>query len=311
MSDKKQKIILTVGLQGSGKDFWAKKMIDDNPGVYKRVNKDLLREMLDNSHWSKKNEEFVKKVRDFIVELSLKDGHNVIVSDTNFDPSHKERMEQISWQLGKLMGYDYQTEDTIRDPIADIEIKDFTDVPLTECIRRDALRPNSVGKKVILDTYKRYLMKPFKQLEQNNKLPKAIICDLDGSLCLKGDRDIYDESKIYLDIINQPVLEILKGLDSKTTIIFCSGRTDSCYEQTKKWIDDNVLRSLNNQRYLLLMRKTDDKRGDEIVKKEIYDNEIKGKYFIKFIIDDRKKVKRMWVNEGLFVLDVNQFDEEY
>ena len=37
----------------------------------------------------------------------------------------------------------------------------------------------------------------------------------------------------------------------------------------------------------------------------------KRKYNVRFVIDDRKRVKRMWVDEGLFVFDVNQTDEEF
>ena len=36
--------------------------------------------------------------------------------------------------------------------------------------------------------------------------------------------------------------------------------------------------------------------------KEIYDNELKGKYNIKFIVDDRDQVVKMWRSLGLTVL---------
>ena len=37
----------------------------------------------------------------------------------------------------------------------EIEFKDFF-IPLEECIRRDAMRPNPIGEKVIRETWKRY-----------------------------------------------------------------------------------------------------------------------------------------------------------
>ena len=45
-----KKVILTRGLPGSGKSTWAKQMLDEKPGHYKRINKDDLRAMLDNGH---------------------------------------------------------------------------------------------------------------------------------------------------------------------------------------------------------------------------------------------------------------------
>ena len=88
------KMIMTKGLPASGKSTWAKKMIDNNPGVYKRANKDDLRMMLDNSKWSKSNEKFVLQIRDEIILQSLVNGKHVIVDDSNFAPIHLERMKQ-------------------------------------------------------------------------------------------------------------------------------------------------------------------------------------------------------------------------
>jgi hypothetical protein len=52
------------------------------------------------------------------------------------------------------------------------------------------------------------------------------------------------------------------------------------------------------------MRKLNDNRPDDIIKKELYDQYIKGKYFVKFVLDDRDSVVRMWRNEGLLCLQV-------
>jgi len=54
-----KKVILTKGLPASGKTTWAKKVLKDNPGAYKRINKDELRLMLDGGKWSHDNEKFI------------------------------------------------------------------------------------------------------------------------------------------------------------------------------------------------------------------------------------------------------------
>jgi adenylate cyclase class IV len=52
------------------------------------------------------------------------------------------------------------------------------------------------------------------------------------------------------------------------------------------------------------MRKTGDNRPDNIVKKEIFDSNIKNNYYIEFVLDDRNKVVKMWRELGLTCLQV-------
>ena len=57
------------------------------------------------------------------------------------------------------------------------------------------------------------------------------------------------------------------------------------------------------------MRATGDKRKDTIVKKEIWDNHIYGKYNVFLAIDDRPSVVRMWRQDvGIPVLQVNDIE---
>lgn len=133
------KVILTRGLQGSGKSTWTRKMIDENPGLYKQINRDELRLMFDNGFFSNVNEKFIKKVRNQLILTSLDYGFNVIVSDTNLS-------EKVVSQIQNLI-----------HGKAELIIEDFTWVPIDVCIERDLKRSNPVGEKVIRDTYNRYL----------------------------------------------------------------------------------------------------------------------------------------------------------
>ena len=56
------------------------------------------------------------------------------------------------------------------------------------------------------------------------------------------------------------------------------------------------------------MRKNNDFRGDEIIKKEIYIEKIKDKYNILFVLDDRQKVVNMWRDLNLTCLQVANGD---
>lgn len=92
-------IIMTKGLPGSGKTTWARERMADTPHAFKRVNKDPLRDMLDDGRWSHDNEKFVLEVRDKIIAAALSRGENgksVIVDDTNLVPKHEERLRQLA-----------------------------------------------------------------------------------------------------------------------------------------------------------------------------------------------------------------------
>lgn len=136
------KIIMTKGLPASGKSTWAKKLQADNPGIYKRVNKDDLRAMLDDKKWAKHNEEFVLMIRDMIIEEALVGGWSVIVDDTNLHPKHEATIRAIADKFE-----------------IKLEIKDFTDVEPITCIERDMERMEPVGEKVIWKMFDQFLSK--------------------------------------------------------------------------------------------------------------------------------------------------------
>jgi len=145
-------------------------------------------------------------------------------------------------------------------------------------------------------------------------MKKAIICDLDGTLALKHDgRSWYDASTSDLDNPNEPVLALLRfvqeanwhGLNQEQNcqIIFLSGRQEKDREPTEKFLEKHRL-----NRYPLFMRTTDDFRNDTIIKKELYEENIKGNYEILFVLDDRNSEKcpvvDMWRELGLACFQV-------
>lgn len=144
-----QTVYFLKGLPASGKSsFSRRKMHEDHVrGIRtKRVNKDDLRAMLDNSVWSAGNESFVLRVRDEIIWLALLDGCDVIVDDTNFAPKHRNDVKRLI----KVFN------DTIAEDKVQF-VEKFFDVPLEECIYRDSQRENPVGEGVIRGMYNKYL----------------------------------------------------------------------------------------------------------------------------------------------------------
>ncbi len=118
-------LYMTRGVPGCGKTTWAKKLSFDK-GV-KRVNRDDLRAMIDDSCWSQENEKNITYLRDFMITHWLYEGHDVVVDDTNLTLYHYNHIKFLANRYA-----------------AEFKVVDF-DTPLDECIRRDFLRENPVG----------------------------------------------------------------------------------------------------------------------------------------------------------------------
>lgn len=113
-------------------------------GGCKRVNKDLLRDMLDCGEYSGENEMFILEVRDRIIFKSLSAGYDVIVDDCNFNPIHLEKINEIAFAMSKTLGE--KVEVTIISMGTSVE----------ECIKRDSERKKSVGENVIRAMEQKY-----------------------------------------------------------------------------------------------------------------------------------------------------------
>lgn len=274
------------GLPASGKTTYAKELVAQG---WKRVNKDDLRAMIDCSKWSKQNEKDIIEARDLLIIHYLDNGFNVVVDDTNFHPAHQESLIEIADNCD-----------------ADFEEK-FFDTPIDECIARDAKRGDkSVGGDVIFRMYYKYLRKPSMTKESIDfQLPFAYIFDLDGTLALMTDRSPFDWAKVGEDELNISVGATMKALKAAGfEIIILSGRDEECREETQKWLNKYEL-----YHDMLLMRGNKDNRKDNIIKQELYEANVKGKYNVVGVFDDRDQVVSLWRSLGLtcFQCDYGNF----
>lgn len=276
-----RKVIVLRGLPGSGKSTYAKKLLDECPGEYKRINRDDMRLMFDNGQHSSANEKFVKQVRDMLITKALEDGKSVIVDDTNLSVKNINRIKQL------VEEYNTRHEEDVT-----VELKEI-DTPLEECIARDAQREKPVGKHVIKRMHNQFFVRDPKYISQNENLPKAIVCDMDGTLALLNGRNPYDALACDLDLPHYPVIQCALAMQKAGyKLILVSGRKDDCREQTVSW-----LKKMNIEYEMLLMRGHKDNRKDSIIKREIYENFIRDKFYIEFVLDDRNQVVDMWRKE--------------
>jgi predicted kinase len=279
------KLILTKGLPASGKTTWAKEYIQQHHDTANLCKDDLRLQMAGTN----KREKRVIEVRDLLTEHYLAKGYSAIWSDTNLNPVHTNR--------ARVLAEKYQ---------ATLEIKDFTDVPLTECIRRDLIRSNSVGADVIRQMYYDYLDRPETPPAIDPLLPNCYLVDIDGTLAHNISRHPFNWEKVGEDALDLPVASLVGQLALSHDIIILSGRSSICREQTIIWLERHQIKYTD-----LFMRADGDSRPDEIIKQELYLDNIRDRYNVLGVIDDRPKVCRMWRKLGLSVFQVGNPDYEF
>lgn len=286
---------MTKGLPASGKTTWAKELLEKEPYKWKRINKDDLRSMLDNGKWSDDNEKIIITIRDNMIAWVLLKGLNVIIDDTNLHPKHEVKIRKIVETF---------SESVLPEEVL-FELKDFTDVPVETCLERDYKREGKarVGAKVIRKMHKQFIQKDVVKIPHNPILPDAVLCDIDGTLALFGDKNPYQRDFIN-DTVNQPIKEILESFPPTTIRILVSGRSNEFLQETVKWLKKNEI----GFNWIYMPRNKDDNRKDTIIKQEIYDNFIKDKFNVKFVLDDRDQVVELWRSLGLTCLQVAEGD---
>jgi predicted kinase len=319
-----QKVFMYVGIPGSGKSTAAKAEIAKDPDNWARINNDDIRAMLNGSVWSQDYEKFVTETRSFLTREALKRGKNVIIDNLNLNRRHFDDVVKIA----KSVNGNFQV------------IEKAFYIELEEAIERDSKREGKakVGEQVIRKWWKESGGKQFKFYKPRTELvqtftyeapvaqgpehvpgaPEAVLCDLDGTLCLMNGRSPYDASTCDQDLPNVPVIETIKAhIAMGRKIVFCSGREDKFKPQTEEFIrkfvrvpnpnftqDPMETEDTNVIKYELHMRKTGDFRKDAIIKQEIYDNNIKGKYNVLCVLDDRNQVVDFWRSIGLTCFQV-------
>ncbi|RZU49952.1 putative kinase [Krasilnikovia cinnamomea] len=295
------RLLITRGLPASGKTTFARKL---QPQVV-RVNRDDLRRMLHGARlFTQTAEAQVTHAQRAAVEALLRARADVIVDDTNLRGKTVKEWAELAARFH-----------------ASFEVHDFTDVPLDECIRRDAVRDEQdrVGEDAIRRMHKRYLAGrnlplpvPFVErggpgvvYEPDGTLPPVVLVDIDGTVALMDGRGPFDWRRVGEDQPNQAVIEAVRAMHAAgNAIVFCSGRDAVCRAETEAWLALYV----GVPYEALFMRPEGDNRKDSIVKREIFDTEIRDRWRVVGVFDDRQQVVRMWRELGLTVFQVAEGD---
>lgn len=313
-SEDTRVIVLCIGLQASGKSTWAKEQVRLDPDRWRRVNRDDLRLMLWNGvNGSYQDEVMINDIQESVVWSALAGGKDVIVDNTNLKARNRKAFHLIAENVGNCIVVEKVFPCRV-DVAIERNLHRCGPAAVPSSVIIDKAKRFHVGKdgsfKNIKDSITEYKESIADTLIQDENLPPAVICDLDGTLCLIGERNRYDASRCEEDTVNQPVLDVLSKFagngddDEKYEVIFMSGRSEEYRPETIRWLNKNYP-YFSFKTTQLFMRAEGDMRKDSIVKKELFEKHVKGKYFVQFVMDDRSSVCRMWRHTlGLTVFQV-------
>lgn len=332
-----KKAFILKGLPASGKTTWAREYLLEFP-TFTIVNNDTIRKQYMEEHdidnWSFTGvETHVNDIRTDIIKSAAKNDQSVIVDNTHLNPKAFNEIESL------LKSLDY-----------DIEVVEFMD-NVDECVRRDKKRPKGqkVGEDVIRRMHEQHILKiPKKKKEKkimNRKLPIAVvtndkpsclIVDIDGTLADMNGRYPFDITTVYDDVprlhVVTAVTSLKLGLPILDILVF-SGRSDASRDDTIRWLTDKCGFFVDNgtdfyEKYPdiynedffratygiaveLHMRPHGDSRSDVIIKREMFESTVTGRYNVFAVFDDRPSVVRMWAEMNLPVFNCGVIDEEF
>ena len=299
------KLILVEGISGSGKTYWAKQWVEEDPVHRVRLNYDDIRCML-GKYWVPEREPLMKEIFKYALATSMSMEYDIVIDNmSNLNPKHKKEYDDLV----------ADHNESYPENIYKIEYK-LLNTPVEECIKRDALRPIPIGEKVIKQQWRNYRnyiicssIKEMldKQIPLKNELEDCIIVDMDATLCFNTSaRPFFGPGaaeQMINDIPNYPLVSLARNYcdASDCALIVITGRDESCREVTMNWLDDHWLHPT-----MLLMRPNNDYRTGEEMKKYLYETYVKDKYNVVFVLDDSSKVVKMYRDLGLTVLQPNE-----
>ncbi|MFB7941169.1 AAA family ATPase [Streptomyces sp. NPDC127049] len=293
-----------TGLPASGKTTAARALQERSEGRMRRVNLDDLRTMLDlpsGDRRSRAHEQTVLDIQDVAVRAAVDDGFDVVVDNTHLTPHIPRRLKAA------LAGRE-----------ATFVVHDFTTVPTDECVRRDAARERPVGEEIIRILAEKHAkatrggwrltddwlndrpaVTPY---VPDPALPSAVLCDIDGTLALRGDRGPYDFTRCDLDLLNVPVRDALRAFRDahEDRVVLLSGRSEDHRALTEAWLERYEVPYDE-----LWMRASGDGRSDDLVKAELFDAHVRHRYAVRVSLDDRDRVVAVWRRMGLPTWQVN------
>ena len=253
-------------------------------------------------YWVTEREPLVSEIKQSVVINAMSRGYDIVIDNMNLNPKEVKFWQDIvhNNEVNPISKYLYE-----------IEFKDFF-ISLEECIRRDAVRPNPIGEKVIRETWNRYkhfiqttLVEDYvNNLRKYTGKPKCIVIDMDSTMCFNTTKRPWfgngAAEEMANDVPNTGMCDIVRQLQEQYLVIVATGRDTTQAEVTKQWLSKQ---GINVDEFYFRTNK-DYRKGVEVKKEQI--NAILEKYDIVAIFDDCEPIVNMYRDMGLTVLQPNK-----
>ncbi|UVG34134.1 polynucleotide kinase [Microbacterium phage Pavlo] len=303
---------ITRGIPGSGKSTFSKEWVALQPERRVRANRDAIRftQGIRSGVGTPAQEKLVSVIEMAIVVGAIQADKDVIIDATHLNRDYVKKWFKVAKTHG----------------VRDVEVVDF-EVPIEVAIARDKARGEAgghyVGAEMIERIAKRAKVGEWGQLpkapvfqaterfnrrpiaEFDPELPNAYIVDTDGTMANHvGVRNPYDTTRYHLDTLHENVARTVHHLWGIEHIIGVSGRKEEFRQVTLDWWNEHT-RIKPDEFYF---RKDGDDRSDDVIKAEIYEEHIRGRYNVIGVFDDRGRVLRMWRAKGFTTFAVGDTD---
>lgn len=301
------------GLPGCGKSTRAREMQKSLGGIV--VERDEIRYMLFGTYYDPAivDEKLVTEYQNALIEMSLQMRMTVFVSDMNLRNSYVKTLVEKAWKFN-----------------SEYDIIDMTDVSLELCVLNNKSderyeKGKVVDEDVIIELYRRFIRGSIYPLplfftgakvteaKREQYVPdttrnEAVIVDIDGTIARMHNRGPFEEGKVIDDLPIKNVIKMVENaMMNDITVIFMSGRTDACREDTLKWLKRELpwlamtFGDVDDFSWELHMRRSVEDRGrpDDDVKYDLFMKHVATRYNVLYVLDDRDKVVKMWREIGL------------
>lgn len=297
------KIYVLIGAPAFGKSVMARKMHEEDPTKV-IVSRDEIRASR-GKYWIEEQENYISDIEEFEIRSAIKHGLSPIIDATNLNPKTIDKWEKLSVELG-----------------VDLEKIFLPYIPFAEALARDIKRGQeggrAVGEKTLRSFYKRYYWDQYEKemygdkypsSDPDNSLPPAVIFDLDFTIMYRQNRGPFEYAKADTDKVDPKAKWMIqRWIDDGITIIFLTGRdiTDTSIKAIQTALGIDRIKKLSGAYfpYEIFGRNEGDRRSSVIVKKELYEKEVEGKYNVLMAFDDDQEVVNMYKSKGIFASKV-------
>ena len=292
-------VTIIRGVPSCGKTTWAREWVEKDPTVRARVSRADLTAMAGGDI----GVEMAKTMRDAALSALLAADLDVVVDDIHLSDASVLEIVTVAQRHQSL-----------------ILVYDMSQFSLDEVFRRNATRDRPVPEDVIAGYHRTFVQGqsfplPLPPMPQPPEPPSQYVpiegqptylVDIDDTVALVGDRDPFDMDTVGLAQPNEPVIRLLEALNGTGLFqfIFMTARPERGREATEKWLVDHI----DVEWARLFMRDGHDDRPDSVVKQEIFDREVRERYNIVGVFEDKSKVVAMWRSLGLPVFQVADGD---